>query len=207
MDEPFSALDPLIRTHLQDELLELQTSLQKTIIFVSHDLEEAVKLGTHIGIMKSGKIVQYGTPEEILLSPASNYVEAFVSHLNPIHLLRGRSLMTPLEQLRREGQAYVLDRWGRYRLTLNEAGHPTVRLEGENVPLRPYEEGVRLSKDVQGIMLLAQPDLTMQSLIESLRASGMPVLVKSGESVLGVVGEEEIYRGFLHTHHLKQARS
>ena len=69
MDEPFSALDPLIRTHLQDELLDLQKRLKKTIIFVSHDLDEALKIGNRIAIMEAGRIVQYGEPEEIVLKP------------------------------------------------------------------------------------------------------------------------------------------
>ena len=78
MDEPFSALDPLIRQGLQDELLELQHKLNKTIVFVSHDLDEALKLGSRIAIMKDGKIVQYSKPEEIVLNPADDYVRNFV---------------------------------------------------------------------------------------------------------------------------------
>src|SRR3546814_7297549 len=84
MDEPFSALDPLIRDHLQDELLVLQQRLKKTIIFVSHDLDEALKLGSHIAIMEGGRIVQYGKPEAIVLNPASEYVAEFVAHMNPL---------------------------------------------------------------------------------------------------------------------------
>jgi glycine betaine/proline transport system ATP-binding protein len=79
MDEPFSALDPLIRDKLQDELLDLQQALKKTIVFVSHDLDEAMKLGTHIAIMEGGRIVQYGEPEQIVLNPASDYVAEFGS--------------------------------------------------------------------------------------------------------------------------------
>jgi glycine betaine/proline transport system ATP-binding protein len=74
MDEPFSALDPLIRTKLQDELLQLQKTLKKTIIFVSHDLEEALKIGNTITIMEGGRIVQSGPPEDIVLRPANDYV-------------------------------------------------------------------------------------------------------------------------------------
>ena len=90
MDEPFSALDPLIRTRLQDELLELQRSLRKTIIFVSHDLDEAMKLGNHIAIMESGRIVQYGEPEDIVLNPSNSYVADFVAHMNPLNVLTRR---------------------------------------------------------------------------------------------------------------------
>ena len=109
MDEPFSALDPLIRTRLQDELLELQRTLRKTIVFVSHDLDEAMKLGTHIAIMEGGRIVQYGEPEDIVLNPASDYVEDFVAHMNPLNVLTGGSLMTPLAALARRGDEVLLD--------------------------------------------------------------------------------------------------
>src|SRR3546814_2849613 len=115
MDEPFSALDPLIRDHLQDELLALQQRLRKTIIFVSHDLDEALKLGSHIAIMEGGHIVQYGKPEAIVLNPANEYVAEFVAHMNPLNVLRGGSLMTPVEELKREGDAVLLDRAGRFR--------------------------------------------------------------------------------------------
>lgn len=93
MDEPFSALDPLIRNRLQDELLDLQARLKKTIIFVSHDLDEAIKLGNRIAIMEGGVIVQTGAPEDIILNPASGYVSDFVAHMNPLHVLRARTIM------------------------------------------------------------------------------------------------------------------
>jgi glycine betaine/proline transport system ATP-binding protein len=97
MDEPFSALDPLIRTRLQDELLELQDRLKRTIIFVSHDLDEAFKLGDHIAIMEGGRIVQYGTPLDIIRSPANEYVADFVEHINPLRVLRAADVMTSAE--------------------------------------------------------------------------------------------------------------
>ncbi len=95
MDEPFSALDPLIREHLQDELLEIQQTLKKTIVFVSHDLDEALKIGSHIAIMESGRIVQYGEPEEIVTRPSDDYVRAFVANVNPLNVLCARNLMRP----------------------------------------------------------------------------------------------------------------
>lgn len=95
MDEPFSALDPLIRTRLQDELLELQRDLKRTIIFVSHDLDEAFKLGGRIAIMEGGRIVQLGTPREIFSNPASDYVADFVSNMNPLGVLTARDVMDP----------------------------------------------------------------------------------------------------------------
>ncbi|MCV6597079.1 MAG: choline ABC transporter ATP-binding protein [Mangrovicoccus sp.] len=96
MDEPFSALDPLIRTKLQDELLELQSRLKRTILFVSHDLDEAFKLGNRISIMEGGRIVQTGTPQQIFTDPKNDYVAEFVQHMNPLGVLRARDLMQPV---------------------------------------------------------------------------------------------------------------
>ena len=96
MDEPFSALDPLIRTKLQDELLELQQKLKRTIIFVSHDLDEAFKLGNTIAIMEGGRIVQSGSPQDIFRNPENDYVAEFVQHMNPLGVLRARDIMRPV---------------------------------------------------------------------------------------------------------------
>ena len=95
MDEPFSALDPLIRTRLQDELLELQSKLKRTIVFVSHDLDEAFKLGNRIALMEGGRIVQCGTAREIIANPASDYVADFVNHMNPLSVLTARDALEP----------------------------------------------------------------------------------------------------------------
>ncbi len=93
MDEPFSALDPLIRSRLQDELLDLQDKLKRTIIFVSHDLDEAFKLGDRIALMEGGRIVQCGTAREIIANPVSDYVADFVAHMNPLGVLTARDVM------------------------------------------------------------------------------------------------------------------
>ena len=95
MDEPFSALDPLIRTKLQDELLDLQRDLRRTIIFVSHDLDEAFKIGNRIAIMEGGRIVQCGTPREIFSNPSNDYVAEFVANMNPLGVLTARDVMQP----------------------------------------------------------------------------------------------------------------
>lgn len=97
MDEAFSALDPLIRTDMQDLLLELQQELHKTIVFISHDLDEALKLADHLVILKDGYVVQQGEPQHILLHPNDPYIEDFVSDINRARVLRVRSIMEPLE--------------------------------------------------------------------------------------------------------------
>ena len=96
MDEPFSALDPLIRARLQDDLLDLQKTLQRTIVFVSHDLDEAFKLGDRIAIMEGGRIVQCGTPQQIFSKPVNDYVADFVAHMNPLGVLRASDVMEPV---------------------------------------------------------------------------------------------------------------
>lgn len=94
MDEAFSALDPLIRTQMQDELIELQSKLHKTIVFITHDLDEALRLGDRIAIMgQGGGIVQIGTPEEILTTPADDYVESFVQNVDRTKVISAATIM------------------------------------------------------------------------------------------------------------------
>jgi len=108
MDEPFSALDPLIRNKLQDELLDLQSKLNRTIIFVSHDLDEAMKLGSRIAIMEGGRIVQLDTAQNIVLKPATDYVAEFVAHMNPLNVLRASEIMAPVPAEPLDGDAQTL---------------------------------------------------------------------------------------------------
>lgn len=98
LDEPFSALDPLIRRQLQDELLQLQNRLQKTIVFITHDFAEAVKLADRIAIMRDGRIVQLGSPADLLLQPADDYVSSFVQDVSRLQVLHLADIMTPSKQ-------------------------------------------------------------------------------------------------------------
>ena len=123
MDEPFSALDPLIRTKLQDELLQLQKTLKKTIIFVSHDLEEALKIGNTITIMESGRIVQSGRPEDIVLRPANDYVRDFIANVNPLSVLTAWNVMRDVRDLEQGDDGWVwLDRRKTTRFKLDKTG-------------------------------------------------------------------------------------
>ena len=97
MDEAFSALDPLIRNDMQDQLVELQSKLHKTIVFITHDLDESLKLGDHIGILNGGRLVQVGKPEEIIMNPADDYVAAFVKDVNRAKVLRAKTIMLSTE--------------------------------------------------------------------------------------------------------------
>jgi glycine betaine/proline transport system ATP-binding protein len=96
MDEPFSALDPLIRRGLQDEFLELSRTMKKTTLFITHDLDEAIRMGNRIAIMKDGEIVQIGTPEEIVTKPADKYVADFVAGISKLKLVFAHTVMEPL---------------------------------------------------------------------------------------------------------------
>ena len=93
MDEAFSALDPLIRSDMQQQLIELQAKLKKTIVFITHDLDESLRLGDHIGILNGGRLVQAGTPEQIIMNPADDYVKAFVKDVNRAKVLKARTVM------------------------------------------------------------------------------------------------------------------
>ena len=95
MDEPFSALDPLIRRQLQDEFLRLARLTDKTTVFITHDLDEAIRIGHRIAIMKDGALVQIGTPEEIVTSPADEYVKDFVAGISRLRLIRAETIMEP----------------------------------------------------------------------------------------------------------------
>ncbi|SEK71698.1 glycine betaine/proline transport system ATP-binding protein [Carnobacterium iners] len=122
MDEAFSALDPLIRKEMQDELVELQATVKKTIIFITHDLNEALRIGDRIALMKDGAIVQIGTPEEILMKPADDYVERFVEDVDRSKVLTAENIMkrpetvninkhgprVALEQMKREGISSII---------------------------------------------------------------------------------------------------
>ena len=112
MDEPFSSLDPLIRRQLQDEFLHLWKNLNKTSIFITHDLEEAIRLGDRIAIMKEGRFVQVGTPEEIVTEPKDDYVAEFVKGISRLKLVRAHTVMQPVEQYEHEnpGKAVALYR-------------------------------------------------------------------------------------------------
>tara|TARA_B100000965_G_C19588550_1_gene756947 strand:- start:1161 stop:2189 length:1029 start_codon:yes stop_codon:yes gene_type:complete len=98
MDEAFSALDPLIRSDMQKQLIDLQSELKKTIVFITHDLDESLKLGDHIGILNAGKLVQVGSPVDIIMNPADDYVAAFVKDVNRAKVIKAKIIMTPANE-------------------------------------------------------------------------------------------------------------
>lgn len=187
MDEPFSALDPLIRTKLQDELLALQARVRKTILFVTHDLDEALKLGNQTSVLEGGRIVQTGTPEDIVLRPASAYVGEFVQHMNPLSVLNGRMVMRPWSELSPDGDSRWLDPGRRYSAAIDADGKPlAAAFEGAPLPVR--------AANVEGDGLrVADVETPLRQLIQWCRA-GQPVLLAESGAVRGVCGPAEVIR-------------
>jgi glycine betaine/proline transport system ATP-binding protein len=189
MDEPFSALDPLIRTKLQDELLALQKEVRKTIIFVSHDLDEALKLGNQIAILEGGRIIQAGSPEDIVLRPANEYVREFVQHMNPLNVLRGRTFMTPLERLTQRNGWAVLDPHRPVLMRANDGGIE-MTAGGTRVAVAPMEmEG---AAPPPGSCAAISSEATMKAVIQLRQSTGLPVLMTEGGFIVGMCGEDEI---------------
>jgi glycine betaine/proline transport system ATP-binding protein len=193
MDEPFSALDPLIRRKLQDELLMLQERVKKTILFVSHDLDEALKLGDHISMLESGRIVQTGTAEDIVLRPGNDYVAEFVQHMNPLNVLTGAMVMRRSLDLVREDGAIWLDDARRYRLFVNAASEPTaISCDGATQALgRVLDE----AQDVIAAgVAIAPASMSLRTIIRLRQQSGHPVLLVDEGCFCGSCDEAEIVR-------------
>ncbi|MBV6288835.1 choline ABC transporter ATP-binding protein [Pseudomonas aegrilactucae] len=197
MDEPFSALDPLIRQGLQDELLELQRKLAKTIVFVSHDLDEALKLGSRIAIMKDGRIIQYSKPEEIVLNPADEYVRTFVAHTNPLNVLCGRSLMRTLDKCKRINGSVCLDPGGDSWLDLAEGNTIKGARQGANgMALQNWAPG----EAVEGLErkpTLVNASIGMREALQIRYQTGNKLVLQDGNQVVGILGDSELYHALL----------
>lgn len=201
MDEPFSALDPLIRSQLQDELLELQRRLNKTILFVSHDLDEALKIGTNIAIMESAKIIQHGKPEDIVLNPCNAYVEDFVAHTNPLNVLRGRSLMTEVANLERIEDRLLLNPNDHTCVSTDSSGQ-VISAHRQNQPLElhHWQEGQNTDHLADDTLVIASPEISMRQAIEIRYRTGQPVLLKEEGSLIGVLSDKNFYHALLGKH-------
>ncbi|WP_372738781.1 choline ABC transporter ATP-binding protein [Neptunomonas sp.] len=201
MDEPFSALDPLIRSQLQDELIELQQRLNKTILFVSHDLDEALKIGTHIAIMESAKIIQHGKPEDIVLNPKTPYVADFVAHTNPLNVLCGRSLMTLVSDLPLDNGECVLNPHDNTVVNVNAEGViTTASRQGEALPLHHWSEGEDIDRMAEGLLVITSPDVPMRSAIEIRYKTGLPLLLEENGRLVGILSDKDFYHALLGKH-------
>jgi glycine betaine/proline transport system ATP-binding protein len=197
MDEPFSALDPLIRQGLQDELLELQRKLSMTIVFVSHDLDEALKLGNNIVIMKDGKIVQHSKPEDIVLNPANDYVRAFVAHTNPLNVLRGRSLMRPLAECEQRDGETCLDGQTDIWLRLDGQGAlQGARRGADALPLQRWSVGEEI-ETLQAGPTMVDADIGMRDALHIRYQTGQKLVLSEGDRPIGILGDRELYHALL----------
>jgi glycine betaine/proline transport system ATP-binding protein len=199
MDEPFSALDPLIRGKLQGELLALQERVKKTILFVSHDLDEALRLGDRITILQNGRIIQSGTAEDIVLAPADDYVAEFVRHMNPLDVLTGAMIMCERSRLPAEDGTLWLDDRRRYRLSVSGGGEPlAMHLDGIEQALRHVrDETVPLESG----LAVAPASFSLQAIIRLRQTTGHPVLLAEDGKIVGVCSEDEIIRALARGRH------
>jgi len=199
MDEAFSALDPLIRADMQDELLELQQKMSKTIVFITHDLDEALKIGDRVAIMKEGAVVQIGTPEQILTEPEDDYVKAFVQNVDRTKIITAQTIMrkAPTINIKKDGPGvavrkmkqdgissiYVLDSDRKYKgiVTIDDAA------EQKKKNVKSVDEIIR---DDAG---RTSPDTPVKHLLSDVLTSSYPVAVLDDEGRLtGIVDRASI---------------
>ncbi|ENP7383107.1 choline ABC transporter ATP-binding protein [Vibrio parahaemolyticus] len=195
MDEPFSALDPLIRAQLQDELILLQEKLNKTILFVSHDLDEALKIGNNIAIMESGKLIQHGKPEQIILAPENDYVADFVAHTNPLNVLKGRSLMKSSDVLVREEERVLICPDKEIWVTQEPKGLSLPN--SEQSLIQWVSESSNLDDVEANSLIQVNPNISMREAIELKQRSNQPLLMVEDNKLVGVLSDHELYDALL----------
>jgi glycine betaine/proline transport system ATP-binding protein len=200
MDEPFSALDPLIRTKLQDELLQLQKTLKKTIIFVSHDLEEALKIGNTITIMEGGRIVQSGRPEDIVLRPANDYVRDFIANVNPLSVLTAWNVMRGLHELERDKGGWIwLDRRKTTRFKLGKDNKVTsVERDGVKANWVSCAEAETYNAKTKAVFW-ATPGTSLKTVMLAMHKSETaPVaLFNDANTFAGAIGVKDVLQAVL----------
>lgn len=192
MDEAFSALDPLIRKDMQDELMELHQTLNKTIIFITHDLNEALRIGDRIALMKDGSVVQVGTPEEILVNPANAYVEKFVEDVDMSKVIKAAHVMKRAERV-------AVDRGPRVALNImRENGISTVYVVDRQKRLLGYvtaDQAAQASKENKSLedvltkdIPTVGPDTLLEDLFEPMTDAKAPLsVVDESNRLLGII--------------------
>ncbi|MDQ0256115.1 glycine betaine/proline transport system ATP-binding protein [Evansella vedderi] len=193
MDEAFSALDPLIRKDMQDELLDLQTTMKKTIIFITHDLDEALRIGDRIALMKDGSIVQIGTPEEILVKPANDYVEKFVEDVDRSKVLTAQHIMKRPETINidKHGPRVALER-------MREVGISSIFVVDSNRNLKGYitaddasaarkNEIKNLDEILHNNIPKVEKDTPMNDIFNIIHDSPVPVAVIDNNKLVGII--------------------
>ena len=192
MDEAFSALDPLIRKDMQDELMDLQEKMQKTIVFITHDLNEALRLGDRIALMKDGSVVQVGTPEDILMDPANDYVERFVEDVDLSRVLTAEQIMTrPVSMNVEKGARVALE-------VMKSEGVSSIYITGKNRQILGFvtaddaDKAVKEEKSIEDVIqkdvVTVQLDTLLTDLFDKISYATMPPAVIDEENRLrGIV--------------------
>ena len=206
MDEPFSALDPLIRRDMQNELIDLQSDLQKTILFITHDLDEALRIGDHIAVMKDGDVVQIGTPEEILTKPANDYVAEFTRDVDRSQILTASNVMVRPKALisLRDGPSVALHRMEEEGLSSLFVVDRERKLRGVVTAddcVQAVEEG---QKKVETLLItdlhIVNPDTDFNQLIDMASTARYPIPVVDEHNVLrGIVVRAAVLSGLART--------
>lgn len=209
MDEAFSALDPLIRTEMQDELLKLQSRAQRTIVFISHDLDEAMRIGDRIAIMEGGRVVQVGTPEEILQNPADDYVRAFFRGVDPTNILTAgdiaRDSQVTLIRHQGEGPRAALQRLIRHDREYGYVLDADRRLKGivstDSLKTLIDAGGKDLSPAFLEEFGSVQACDSMQDILPELTTRPWPVPVLNADGkYLGVISKNQFLRTLQRNH-------
>jgi glycine betaine/proline transport system ATP-binding protein len=209
MDEPFSALDPLIKVNMQDELLRIQGELHRTILFITHDLDEALRIGSRVAIMDDGVVVQIGTPEEIIVEPKTEYVADFVEHADPTGVMTASTVAVSLpgdhfEEAGREGDTAYYHRVGNPGITygVRDGRFTGLRVDGDEAETLRLEDA--LDQDVPDIrrddaVLLCSPDATLREVLQGRTYSRLPqIVVDEDDRIVGTISEGELIHGILY---------
>lgn len=199
MDESFSALDPLIRAQMQDDLIDIQKKLKKTIIFITHDLDEALKLGAHIAIMKDGEIVQQGEPEDILLNPADDYVREFIGNVDMGKVITASTIMRPFHEriiVGKDGPAYanrIMSKYGFRFMAVEDKQREFKGYVRQKDVKRLLEEN---DNDLQKIIIdmpLISPDTLVSDLLPHFIDQQYPIpVVNDKKRVIGFINHIDV---------------
>lgn len=198
MDEPFSALDPLVRQDMQFELLQIQRKLGKTILFITHDINEAFKLGDTVAIMRDGKIVQIDTPAGMSMAPADDYVRAFIESADKANVLKVSSIMATPTCIVREGDdpAIAVREMGREHLSTAYAVDHDMRLLGVvpvDAALQCWREKRPLAEAIQRECVTTSPDVSVRDIMPIAAETRYPIAVVGDDGVLlGIVSRASV---------------
>lgn len=201
MDEAFSALDPLIRKEMQDELIDLQSSMKKTILFITHDLDEALRLGDRIALMRDGSIVQVGTPEEILVNPANDYVEKFVEDVDRAKILTAQNVMKRPETINmdRHGPRVALERMREEGLSSILVVDGKRHLKGYVMAEDAYEATQKEIRDLHQILKTdiqkVAKDTPMNEIFNIIYDSPIPIAVVDNDRLEGILVRGAVIAG------------